>query len=87
MHTIPKKYDYGLYGPANCPKFFKAYEKYENESPEAQRIYAEYGELFSYWSRMSGLNIRKIEDVSNLYSTLQIEQLHNKTLVAHFIAQ
>lgn len=81
VHTIPTKYDYGLYGPANCPAFFRAYEKYEKESTEAQRIYSEYAELFAYWSRMSGENIRKIGDVSSLYSTLYIEGLHNKTLV------
>lgn len=78
VHTIPKKYDYGLYGPENCPKFFKAYEKYESESPEARRIYAKYAGLFEYWSEMSGLNIRTIGDVSSLYSTLQIERLQNK---------
>lgn len=81
VHTIPTKYDFALYGPDDCPKFFAAYEKYQKESPEVQRIYREYADELLLWSERSGSNITTIDDVAQLYTTLYIEKLYNKPLV------
>lgn len=81
VHNIPLTYDYALYGPDYCPKFFADYDKYQTESPEVQQIYRDYANDFLFWSEKCGLNITTIDDVAQLYGTLHIEKLHNKSQV------
>lgn len=83
VHTIPIKYDYGLYGPDDCPKFWTDYENYQRESPELKQIYSEYADAFNFWSQQCGSNITTTSDVTDLYNTLHVEYLHNKSLVFH----
>lgn len=80
VHTIPQSMDYLLYAGKKCPKYDATLKKYLKESPEVQRIYSEYADLFPYWSKKSGGNITTITDVYWLYNTLHIEQDHNKSL-------
>lgn len=81
VHTIPFKYDYALYGPDDCPKYWMDYEKYQRESPEVQRIYREYADDFAFWSEQCGSSITTTLDVAELYHTLYVEYLHKKSLV------
>lgn len=86
VHTIPTKYDFALYGPDDCPKFWNEYEKYQKESPEVQQIYSDYKDEFIYWSQQCGSNLTNTLDVSQLYHTLYVEHLHNKSLVLARVA-
>lgn len=73
--------DYVLTTGKHCPSYEFALKKNMNESPEVQRIYTEYADLFSTWSKNSGANIETIADVFKLYNTLMVEKEHNKVLV------
>lgn len=81
VHTVPSKLDQVLAAGRNCPKYTALYKKYMDESPEVQRIYREYGALFTYLTQMSGKNISTITDCYWLYNTLEIEKEQNKTFV------
>lgn len=78
VHTAPIETDKIFYGARNCPRYFQTFAKYVNESEEVQQIYRDYVDLFSYWSKMCGLNLTTIKDVYNLHKTLSIEKLKNK---------
>lgn len=80
VHTVSSKNDNAY---KNCPKYNVAFEKYINDSPEVQRIYTDNAELFAYWSKMCGLNIKTISDVYRLHNTLLVESQNNKTLVKY----
>lgn len=79
VHIVPITLDYALWGPEDCPTFWTAHAKFQTESPEVQRIYTEYADKFVYWSEMCGKNVTTILDVFNLYNTLFIENVENKT--------
>ena len=81
VHTVPLEYDYVLHKPMNCPKYCAAFREYVEKSHEVQEILTKNQHLFSYWSKMSGSDIKMIRDVSLLYNTLYIEKLNNKSLV------
>lgn len=83
VHTVPQSLDYVLYASKYCPKYQVVYDKYLNDSPEAQRIHTEHADLFPFLTEMSGANITTITDVYWLYNTLDIERDHNKSL-AHW---
>lgn len=79
VHVVDTKSDYVVYGPGNtCPKFDAALKKYK-ESEEIQRVLLKHRHLLSYWSEMCGSEINTVGDVSLLYNTLYIENLHNKS--------
>lgn len=81
MHTIPWDMDYVLTTGKHCPSYEYALKKHMKESPEVQRIYTEYADLFSSWSQNSGATIATIADVFKLHDTLMVEKEHNKKLV------
>lgn len=78
VHTIRDENDDAY---KDCPKYNVEYEKYVKESAEVQRVYAEYADLFAYWTEMCGLNITTTVDVYRLHNALLVEQQNNKTLV------
>lgn len=77
VHVIPTDSDYVLFVGKNCPKFNDAVKQYTKTSKEVQRIYSEYSELFAYWSKMCGSDIKTIDDVYKLHKTLEVERDHN----------
>lgn len=77
VHTVPKHLDYVLFVGKDCPKFNVAVQEYFNRSREVQRIYSEYAELFTYWSKMCGSKIKTIDDVYKLHKTLEVERDRN----------
>lgn len=79
VHTVPQSLDYILFAGRDCPKYNAAVEKYVKQSKEVQRIYSEYKDLFSYWSKMCGKTVKTIVDVYKLHKTLDIERGHNKS--------
>lgn len=82
VHTIPERNDNAY---KDCPKYNFAIEKYVKESPEVQRIYTEYADLFAYWSKMCGLSIATTSDVYRLHNTLLVESENNKTFVSKIV--
>lgn len=73
--------DYYLCTGKHCPSYEYALKKHMKESPEVQRIYTEYADLFSSWSQNSGAKIETICDVFRLHDTLMVEKEQNKVLV------
>lgn len=76
VHTIRDENDDAY---KDCPKYNVEYEKYVKESAEVQRVYADYADLFAYWTEMCGLNITTTSDVYRLHNALLVEQQNNKT--------
>lgn len=81
VHTIPLDSDYIVHHGKKCPKFDALSAKHIKESPEIQQIYSQYADHFSHWSQETGKNITTFTHVKGLYKTLQMEIIHNKTLV------
>lgn len=79
VHTLPKESDMLLHGDKPCPKYDFLYNYYLTKSSEVQYIHKRYGNLFSYWTEMSGQNITTIEDVYNLYKKLYSDKERNET--------
>lgn len=79
VHTIPKSLDYVLFGGKYCAKYQAEHQRFMRESEEVQQIYKDYANQFINWSQKSGLNIKTIDDVYNLYDTLKIEKSFNKS--------
>lgn len=77
VHTVPQQLDYVLFVGKDCPKFNAAVKQYEKKSKEVQRIFTEYAELFVYWSKMCGTEIKTINDVYKLHKTLEVERDNN----------
>lgn len=81
VHTIPWDMDYVLTTGKQCPSYDYALKNHMKNSPEVQRIYTEYADLFSSWSKNSGAKIETISDVYRLHDTLMVEKEQNKLLV------
>lgn len=82
MHTIPAELDYVVANGRVCPSYQLEFEKNMNESPEVQRIYTDYADLFLSWSQNSGKKIETINDVHALNNILIVEKEQNKLLPA-----
>lgn len=78
VHTIPMSIDHVLTFPNHFPKFSAVRERHLKESPEIKRILTEYEDHFSHWSRMSGSDIKTVENVYYLHNTLAIEKGRKK---------
>lgn len=61
-----------------CRKYDTVYRKYIN-SKEFQRMESKFKNLYSYLKKYTGQSVNSFNKVRNLYSTLSIESLHNKT--------
>lgn len=77
VHTIPLKMDRNLSLGKYFPEYEAAIESYMKDSPECQRIYSEYADLFKHWTEMSGASITHIYEVYLLHKTLVIEKERN----------
>lgn len=81
IHSVPVELDHIIENGRHCPKYDFLFEKNVNESTEIQRIFTEYAEYFSNWTRNCGANITSFDDVKGLYKTLLMETAHNRKLV------
>lgn len=75
IHTVPAKDD-DLAGKKYCERYNYELEKVNN-SPEILNLNKENEELFSYLSKMSGINITSLESLEYLYNNLYIEVKKN----------
>lgn len=81
MYIIPYERDYFIdYDPAICPRFAKALADHE-KSPENQAITSQHIELLQYVEKHTGMPIRTITELKDIYDILYIEDHANKTCV------
>lgn len=78
IHTIPLDVDNMIVFHKFCPKYEIALSRYVN-SDEFKKINAKYNDMYDYLTRHSGRKVFNFPSVRNLYSTLYIENYHNKT--------
>ncbi|OAD55716.1 Prostatic acid phosphatase, partial [Eufriesea mexicana] len=79
VHTIPEDLDYVLATKKYCPRYDYELEKVLN-SPEMKKIDKENEKLYAYLTEKAGKKISSLRSVEQLYDTLFIENLYNKTL-------
>ncbi|XP_033336659.1 prostatic acid phosphatase [Megalopta genalis] len=79
VHTIPEDKDYVLAAKKYCPKYDYELEKVLN-SAEMKHIDEENKNLYAYLTEKTGNNISSLRTVLQLYDTLFIENIYNKTL-------
>lgn len=78
VHTIPRDIDYYLHVDDACTRYKKARDDYEF-SPEIRALIEPHKELFEYVEKHAGTPIRTIENLKDVYETLNIERKMNKT--------
>ncbi|XP_017797809.1 PREDICTED: prostatic acid phosphatase-like [Habropoda laboriosa] len=79
VHTIPEELDYVLLAKKYCPRYDYELEQVLN-SPEIKKIDKENEKLYAYLTNNAGNKISSLRSVQQLYDTLFIENLYNKTL-------
>lgn len=79
VHTIPVIEDHMFLRLAPCPRFNEISEQFLKQSELARDTYAKVTEFYPILSERSGLNITTILETFNLFNTLYVEHLHNKT--------
>ncbi|XP_076292878.1 prostatic acid phosphatase [Lasioglossum baleicum] len=79
VHTIPEDKDYVLAAKKYCPRYDYELRKVLN-SAEIKRIDKGNKKLYAYLTEKSGNNISSLRTLEQLYDTLFIESLYNKTL-------
>lgn len=83
VHTMPRKLD-NIIAIENDVTFKDHLSKHCQENREVKRIFTEHADLIAYWSKMSGVNIKKTSDIYWLYNCLDIEREQNKKFVDLF---
>lgn len=78
VHSIPNEIDYYISGEMACDRYLKARQDY-GQSPEIQAFINEHKDLFEYIEQNTGTPIRTIEQVKDIYETLDVENRLNKT--------
>ncbi|CAK9834163.1 Lysosomal acid phosphatase [Anthophora retusa] len=79
VHTIPEELDNVLAAKKYCPRYDYELEQVLN-SPEMKKIDKENEKLYAYLTNNAGNKISSLKSVLQLYDTLFIENLYNKTL-------
>lgn len=79
VHTIPEDKDNVLAAKKYCPRYDYELRKVLN-SPELKKIEKENKKLYAYLTEKTGNKISSLRSVEQLYDTLFIENLYNKTL-------
>lgn len=78
VHSIPQSIDYYIFAERACARYIKARQDYE-KSPEIRAIIEPHKELFHYVEKHAGTPIQTIENLKDIYETLNIERMLNKT--------
>lgn len=78
IHTVPTQLDTIVYIKRPCPSLDQAKQSYF-ASAEMVETLAKYEQLFKYLEDNAGTPINTISQASDLYDTLWIEHLKNKT--------
>ena len=78
IRTVPADIDVILNPLKPCPAY-KYYAKRLFETEEFKLLHEKHQKLFNYISKESGETIKDIWDVQNIYDTLIVQDLFNKT--------
>lgn len=78
VHTRPVAEDYVLSFDAVCPRYNELMAEVKN-SPEAKTFDEEHKELYIMIGNYTGADVSNLFDISDIYDTLYIEKLKNKT--------
>lgn len=78
VKSLPRTVDYLIQSDVGCAKYSKAREEYD-DSPKVKALKEQHQQLFDYLEENSGLPVRTIENVRDLYETIEIEHNSNKT--------
>lgn len=79
VHTVPEDKDHVLAAKKYCPKYNYELGRVLN-SPAIKKIDKENKQLYEYLTEKSGSKISSLRTVEQLYYTLFIEDVYNKTL-------
>ncbi|XP_012152497.1 prostatic acid phosphatase isoform X2 [Megachile rotundata] len=79
VHTIPEDKDNVLAAKKYCPRYDYELRKVL-DSPELKKIEKENKKLYAYLTEKTGNKISSLRSVEQLYDTLFVENLYNKTL-------
>lgn len=79
VHSIPEDMDNVLAAKKYCPRYDYELRKVLN-SPELKKIEKENKKLYAYLTEKTGKKISSLRSIEQLYDTLFIENLYNKTL-------
>lgn len=74
INVVPRKEDYALAAEKRCDHFDYLMVKYENTTAYSG-LFEKNKSLIRYLEVNSGLKLRTITDINNLYDTLFIERL------------
>lgn len=78
IDIIPSEFDNLLIMHRYCRKYEIAFRKYIS-SKEFKKMESKYRNLYSYLKKYTGKSVNSFNKIRNLYSTLSIENYHNKT--------
>lgn len=78
VHSIPNVVDYYISAELACARYLKARQDY-GRSSEIQAFIDEHKELFEYVEKHTETPIRTIEQMKDIYETLDVENRLNKT--------
>lgn len=78
IHTIPTEMDYILLDKRSCPRFNQELKSYKKSS-KYKTLNRRFKLTYQYLEEHSGKDIKNIQSALNLYDTLLIENLKNKT--------
>lgn len=78
VYAIPLTQDYLITPENGCPRYKQLLQEYE-QSAEVKDILNRNQKLLQYLERHAGQPIRKFEHLKNLWNTLFVENMMNKT--------
>ena len=83
VHTVPRPQDYLVASERRCDRFDYVMLQFMNTSAYTDLL-TKYAPLIKYAEEYSGLTLRTVTDITNLYDTLFIERLKGKRFVSAF---
>lgn len=80
VHTLPRKLD-NIIAIESDPSLSDIVTEHIKEKGDVKRIFTEHADLIAYWSKMSGLEIKKSLQIYWIYNTLVVAKEQNKKFV------
>ena len=80
VHSVPEEMDKILVEQQSCERIKQIEDQLKKSSYMTETVYKANKDLFLYLTKHSGLNITTLKQLNDLYDTLLVESIHNKTL-------
>lgn len=78
VHTVPQNLETIIFAGKPCSRLEHELKKYHT-SPQIVEFNAKHEQLYKYLEEKTGKSIQNSSDVAQIYNTLWIEELKNKT--------